>query len=168
MYINIEPRKINAKINLNKPESFFCPWHFVNMLTVPLGSSSSYLQLLFTSAKLLFFFNFFNFWDLQIALSHAWNVAMWFWCVLIWWMDRCWVYLWFTVVAFGEYKTKVFFFLQRHGGLRMNAVCGGWFDLGFIFLGSCSCSCWRLFQIWIHDFFLFSFFFWILNFFLFL
>ena len=76
MYINIEPRKINAKINLNKPESFFCPWHFVNMLTVPLGSSSSYLQLLFTSAKLLFFFNFFNFWDLQIPLSHAWNVAM--------------------------------------------------------------------------------------------
>ena len=56
MYINIEPRKINAKINLNKPESFFCPWHFVNMLTVPLGSSSSYLQLLFTSAKLFFFF----------------------------------------------------------------------------------------------------------------
>ena len=114
MYINIEPRKINAKINLNKPESFFCPWHFVNMLTVPLGSSSSYLQLLFTSAKLFFFFwlNFFNFWDLQIALSHAWNVAMWFWCIFIWWVDGCWVYLWFTVWLLVNRKRRVFFFFS--------------------------------------------------------
>ena len=54
-----------------------------------------------------------------------------------------------------------FFFQQRHGGLRMNGVWGGWFDLGFIFLGSCSCSCWRLFQIWIHVYFCFKFFFFI-------
>ena len=60
--------------------------------------------------------------------------------------------------GFWRIENKGFFFLWRRGGLRMTGVCGGWFDLGFIFLSSCSCSCWRLFQIWIHVFFLFSFF----------
>ena len=71
-------------------------------------------------------------------------------------MDGCWVYLWFAVWLLVNRKRRVFFFLQRHGGLRMNGVCGGWFDVGFIFLGSCSCSCWRLFQIWIHVYFCFK------------